>query len=635
MSIFSLFQRSVPKTGGTNLSGGNFTFFPSKLQEVTKEDSLKVSVVVAALRAISESISMMPLHLYYDDGKTKIKAVDSPLYALMKSSPNEEITSQELIEWLINSILIYGNGYAFVDRDLRGNVIGIFPLQARKVQVLRAKDGDKALYYKITTDSGSVDVSKEDMLHIPNFVYDGIIGKSIIDIAANTIALSVTADQYASQVFASGGTKKMAVNIPPGLSTQAIDNIRASFKSLYGGSASNHTVAFLQDDMKVQVIGVDPNEAQLLGSREFNITEICRFFRIPPHVIQDLSRSTNNNIESQSIEFVKYCLLPYVTRIESRLNKTLISEKDRGRFFFKFGLDGLLRADSAARSSYYREMLTFGALSINEIREMEDMNPIENGDIHLVPLNMTPLSVMATYNPNEGVSEERSSEQKMRATPKKRRGEERRRLRNNYVPLIKSTYERIVKAEIREIKKNINKRAEVDIYDEKFREFILNQLKPAMDTLARSISEIATSEAGIEQFEQLQEWIDGYVERSVNEHIQVSQALLDEMPPEEIEVEVEKWIETRPEKVANHETRNLAEVIATAIFKSAGVAYVWRATGDSCNICNSLNGRVVGSDGTFEKEGNSLGSGESVMKLKKSVKHAPLHSGCDCFVEAD
>ena len=381
-------------------SGFPFFFGSTPSGKVVNEfTAMQMSAVYACVRILAESIASLPLHVYkYKDGG-KVKALDHPLYFLLHDSPNEEMTSFVFRETSVAHLLLRGNCYAQIMRDKKWRVIGLYPLRPNRMSVNRDNDGK--LYYLYLPESdnprfknrGQVRLESYDVLHVHGLGYDGLIGYSPIAMAKNTIGISIACEEFGASFFANGARLGGVLEHPGIIKDPA--RLRESWQASYGGSANAGKIAILEEGMKYQQIGIPPDDAQFLETRKFQVNEIARLFRIPPHLIGDLEKSSFNNIEQQSLEFVKYTLNPWVVRWEQALNKALLTNSERKEYFIKFNLEGLLRGDYQSRMQGYATARQNGWMSANDIRELEDLNPIrdeEGGNLYLINGNMTKLN---------------------------------------------------------------------------------------------------------------------------------------------------------------------------------------------------------------------------------------------------
>lgn len=398
--LFSLFRtRDKPQDYyiGTDF---RYLFGPSTSgKNVNEFTAMQTTAVYACVRILSETLAALPLQLYRYTPGGKERVYDHPLYHLLHDEPNPEMTSFIFRETLMSHLLIWGNAYAQIIRDKLGRVQGLYPLRPDKMTVCRDENGQIYYIYTKTTDEnpaikpyGQVPLRKDEVLHIPGLGFDGLVGYSPIAMARNAVGMTMACEEYGASFFANGASPSGVLEHPGVLKDPA--KVRDSWNAVYQGSANAHKVAVLEEGMKYQQIGIPPEEAQFLETRKFQLNEIARLYRIPPHMIGDLEKSSFNNIEQQSMEFVKYTLDPWVIRWEQAMQKALFLPEEKKQFFLKFNVNGLMRGDYESRMTGYSIGRQNGWLSANDIREMEDMNPVpdeEGGNLYLVNGSMTKL----------------------------------------------------------------------------------------------------------------------------------------------------------------------------------------------------------------------------------------------------
>lgn len=400
-----------------NRVGSSFSFLfggTTSGKAVNERTAMQTTAVYACVRILAESIAGLPLHVYKyrsDGGKERIPF--HPLYHLLHDEPNPEMTSFVFRETLMSHLLLWGNAYAQVVRNGRGQAIALYPLLPSKMEVSRASNGELVYkYYRDVDESGLnpkggyVTLRKDEVLHIPGLGFDGLIGYSPIAMAKNAIGMSLATEEYGASFFANGANPGGVLEHPGVI--KDIQRVKDSWNSAYQGSGNAHKVAVLEEGMKFQAIGIPPEQAQFLETRKFQINEIARIFRVPPHMVGDLEKSSFSNIEQQSLEFVKYTLDPWVIRWEQSLQQALILPSEKTTLFIKFNLDGLLRGDYQSRMNGYSVGRQNGWMSANDIRELENMNRIpteEGGDLYLVNGNMLPLSQAGNFYEKEANSQ--------------------------------------------------------------------------------------------------------------------------------------------------------------------------------------------------------------------------------------
>lgn len=379
-------------------SGAPFLFGKSISGATVNEFSaMRVSAVYACVRILAESIASLPLHVYqYKDGG-KERVPNHPLYFLLHDAPNHEMTSFIFRETLMTHLLLYGNCYAQIIRDMSGRVIGLYPLLPNRMTVERDDNNEIIYRYTPTTaesqfdKSAQVTLRRRDVLHIPALGFDGIQGYSPIAMARNAIGVAIACEEFGAKFFENDARPSGILKHPGTIKNP--DKLRDSWQTAFSG-ANHGKTAVLEEGVTYESISIPPDDAQFLDTRKFQLNEIARIFRVPPHMIADLERATFSNIEHLSLEFVKFSLNPWVIRWEQALCKALISPSERGKFFVKFNVDGLMRGDYQSRMAGYAIGRQNGWLSSNDIREMEDMNRIsdaDGGNLYLVNGNMAKL----------------------------------------------------------------------------------------------------------------------------------------------------------------------------------------------------------------------------------------------------
>lgn len=399
--LSSLFHsRDKPKN---NTAGSAYRFFmggSTAGKNVTERSAMQMTAVYSCVRVLSEAVAGLPLHLYkYTKNGGKEKSIDQPLYFLLHDEPNPEMTSFVFRETLMTHLLLWGNAYAQIIRNGKGEVVALYPLMPNKMTVDRDENG--RLYYKYYRGNDEAIRSKEyevvlspyDVLHIPGLGFDGLVGYSPIAMAKNAIGLAIATEEYGAKFFANGAAPSGVLEHPGTLKNP--DKVRESWNATFGGSHNANKVAVLEEGMKYSPISISPEQAQFLETRKFQINEIARIFRVPPHMVGDLEKSSFSNIEQQSLEFVKYTLEPWLVRWEQSMVRSLLSPSEKREYFIKFNVDGLLRGDYASRMSGYATARQNGWMSANDIRELENLDRIpaeDGGDLYLINGNMTKLA---------------------------------------------------------------------------------------------------------------------------------------------------------------------------------------------------------------------------------------------------
>jgi HK97 family phage portal protein len=382
-----------------SLWGSAYSFFfgttPSG-KTVNERTAMQTTAVYACVRVLAEAIASLPLHTYQYTDKGKEKALDHNLYYLLHSEPNPEMTSFVFRETLMGHLLLWGNAYAQIIRDGRGKVVALYPLLPDKMTVDRTERGE--LFYLYNKEGINYSLRSDEVLHIPGLGFDGLVGYSPIAMAKNAIGMAIATEEYGAKFFANGANPGGVLEHPGVVKDPS--KIRESWNAVYQGSGNAHRIAVLEEGMKFQSIGIPPEQAQFLETRKFQLNEIARIFRVPPHMVGDLERSSFSNIEQQSLEFVMYTLDPWVIRWEQAIQRALFSATEKKAYFVKFNVNGLLRGDYQSRMQGYAVGRQNGWLSADDIRELEDMNKLpegSGGSTYLVNGNMVDIGHAGTW----------------------------------------------------------------------------------------------------------------------------------------------------------------------------------------------------------------------------------------------
>ena len=384
----NFYRYSAPFLFGQSISG----------KTVNEMTAMQNSAVYACVRILSESIAALPLHVYrYNENGGKSRATDHPLYYLLHDAPNPEMTSFNFRESLMTHLLLWGNGYALIDYDRRG-VSKLTPLLPNRMNVERDDTGEIVYKYLPSAaetskfqNTAQVTLPRQRVLHIPALGFDGLIGYSPIAMARNAIGVAIACEEFGAKFF-ENDARPSGILMHPG-TIKNPDKLRDSWQTAFSGENHGKT-AVLEEGVKYETISIPPDDAQFLDTRKFQIAEIARIFRVPLHLLNDLDRATFSNITQLSLEFVMYTLTPWLVRLEQNFNKALFAPHERGKFFVKFAVDGLLRGDYETRTKGYQTALQSGWLSPNEVRELEDLNRIPTeagGDYYLVNGNLAKL----------------------------------------------------------------------------------------------------------------------------------------------------------------------------------------------------------------------------------------------------
>lgn len=422
MGIFSGLFKSRDKPLDSTV-GSRYTFYmggSTSGKTVTERSAMQMTAVYSCVRILAEAIAGLPLHVYrYNSDGGKEKAIDHSLYLILHDEPNPEMSSFVFRETLMTHLLLWGNAYAQIIRNSKGEVMALYPLMPNKMSVDRDENGQLYYQYLRSIDevggkSETVILKPTDVLHIPGLGFDGLVGYSPIAMAKNAIGLAIATEEYGAKFFANGAAPSGVLEHPGTIKDP--QRVREAWQSQFGGSQNSGKIAVLEEGMKYTPISISPEQAQFLETRKFQINEIARIFRVPPHMVGDLEKSSFSNIEQQSLEFVKYTLDPWVIRWEQSIMRTLLTPEEKKSYFVKFNLEGLLRGDYQSRMNGYATARQNGWMSANDIRELENLDRIPaeaGGDLYLINGNMLPLQQAGAFanTQNDDGKEENTDEE--------------------------------------------------------------------------------------------------------------------------------------------------------------------------------------------------------------------------------
>ena len=394
-------------------------------EQVDEKSAMQIATVYACVRLLADSVAQLPLHLYKmvgEDGQEKAR--EHPLYNILYRQPNPEMTDFSFKEVLMTHLLLWGNAYVQIIRDGKNNVLGLYPLLPENVEIDRDAKGNLYYIYHAYTDevpgenNKDITFRRDEILHIPGLGFNGLVGFSPIAMMKNSLGTNIAVEKYGSSFFKNGAQPSGVLEHPGVLKDP--QKIRDNWSSVYGGPNNAHKVAVLEENMHYKPISLPPEDSQFLSTREFGVEEICRIFRVPPHMVQDLKRATYSNIEHQSIDFVVHTLDPWLIRIEKAIIKDVLLDEEKDAFFPKFNVDGLLRGDIESRMRAYGTGISNGFFSPNDARRKENMPLIpaeEGGDYYFVNGSFVRLRDVGAAYSAAGASQPQHSKQEQPKSP--------------------------------------------------------------------------------------------------------------------------------------------------------------------------------------------------------------------------
>jgi len=353
---------------------------------VSQDRALQSTAIYGIIKILGEDTGSLPLFVYRRKGENgRVAATDHPLYDLLHDSPNPETTAMEFREALTAHAALTGNGYARIVRRGDGTILALWQLMPYDVKMDRTERG--VLFYRVNERGVEKQYQREDILHVRGFGLDGSAGANLLQVAQSTIGLTLDQADYARKFFQFDRTPGIILEHPETLGPEGIANVKKAWRD----AVSSHDVAVTQEGMKANIIGQTNTDAQLVEQRTFQIAEICRLWRMPPHKLGELSRATFSNIEQQNIQYYTETLRPWLVRWEQAISRCLIPAEERKTIFAEHSIEGLLRGDFKTQTDGFARMLEKAVLSVNEVRAFLNFNPVQGGDEHFIQLNMQPL----------------------------------------------------------------------------------------------------------------------------------------------------------------------------------------------------------------------------------------------------
>jgi HK97 family phage portal protein len=362
---------------------------------INEENCLAVSDFYKCDRVRRESIAALPLKVYRNLPRGREEAKDHPLYFLLHDEPNPHMTSFTWVELLVSNLGVWNRHFTYIERNRAGRIVGLWPIRPDMCR-LEVIDG-QMWFFARRLNGVEVKFWDDEILYIPGPSRDGYFPYRPIMQKREALGLAKALELFGGKFFGNGSHAGGFLEHPGQVSAEAAKRLKESFQEKHSGLDNAHRLAVLEEGMQFKPNTIPPETAQFLQSREFQRGEIAGLERIPPHKIGDLSRSTNNNIEHQALEFYTDSLAPVLERIEQAFNRVLLMPFEKGKFFVEFDADGLMRGDTASQIAYFKGMFSVGAMSENDIRLKKNMPPIEGGDRYYVPLNMVPIDMIDTF----------------------------------------------------------------------------------------------------------------------------------------------------------------------------------------------------------------------------------------------
>ena len=658
---------------------------------VSESTALAHSTVYACVRFKARSVAQLPRSLFQTVGDQRIKAREHPLFDVLHTIANPRQTAYDVWKFLQMSLELRGNALAFIERSVGDRVKALWPIPWDRVTP--DVEAEEVVFKYNHSRDGEIIYRRDEMLFHHGLSIDSVVGASPIALQRESVGHGLAMQQYGASFFANDATPGGVLTHPGKLGGDeverkaAADRIRASWEQAHNPE-SRHVLAVLEEGMTYSSVSMSPDDAQYLQTRKFNRAEIAGWFGVPPHMIGDVENETPAaTIEQRSLDYVIWHLMPDLVGWEQAIDRDLLTEAERAAgFFAKFNAAALLRGDSAARSTAMRTGVMTGWISRNEVRELEDRNPVEGLGDFFSPMNL------ATLDPETGELVQPAGQQQPGAPSVSGEGPQRDLLSEleargladrqaradlaaSFMPVFEDLTARIVRAEDRQLRKLARrtlgpvllpraKRRPLEARDVddfvagmlesynpegELHELVGRLSRPAVEGLAVGAFDLAadtvaeeTNRDGFDLF--VDGMVAGFTARYTIASSRALRAALDPVdandlvPTEALDDVLSLWQEERPLRVARKETVQQSRAAAKEAFRRSGVTLLrWRTRGENCPFCTNLNGVIVGIEGTFVQAGTTFNDPTGARKPitpRNPIGHPPLHKGCDCDIEA-
>jgi HK97 family phage portal protein len=662
-------------------------FTPSNTGKIVTADSAMASTAVGlAVRILAETIGSLPLSIYKSENDlATVKAEDRkhPLYKVLNVKANPEMSAYELKECLMGHLALRGNAYAEKQFDGAGKIVALWPIQPTRCRPKRLPGG-QLVYTVDVPNKGEVDLPRAQVWHIRLMSKDGLVGMSPISLHKEAVGLSLAAEEFGARLFANDARPGGYLTHPATVSQEAQDRLLANWNNAHQGLTNAHRTALLEEGMGWQEVGIAPEDAQMLQTRKFQVAEIARIFNVPLHKLKDLDRSTFSNVEQTALDWVINDLQGWFARWEGAIARDLFTDAELSAgYFAKFNALRLLRGDAKVQAESSQIRWQSGALSQDEWRAEDGLNPIEGGHgaKYFVMANMStvenivnppkpPAPVIVAPPKGEDPAAPPADPAKAPVAPGARSEERaarpsaavqhiaamRRRMRASHRGAIQDAVSRTLKREQADVMRSANKMLGkrdssgftewLQSFYADHKEFIQTTMTPAMIAYAQSVAAAAADETGFDLPEEgltpdmkafCDDYVATYADRSAGLSLGVLKGAMSAEGAAGSELAAlaavfAGWMTDRADQTARYETVRSGDAFAKQTYKEAGVTrMVWVASGDlrECNTCADLDGQVVGIESNF------IDAGSGALDPGSDIGHAPAHDNCGCTVVAE
>jgi HK97 family phage portal protein len=639
--------------------------------DVTEATALHYSPAWACINVLAKDLAQLPVFVYKRSGKARDDAREHKVWTLLHDRPNPWMTPFTFKQTLMGHAVSWGNGYAEIEHDGAGRPVALWPLLPDRTRV-EIRNGQKWFVTRVESDKW-VALAPERVLHVMGLGSDGIRGYSVIKMARNAIGMGMAVEEFTARLFSNGATPRYALKHPAKLSKEAKERLRISFDAAYTGLSNAHRTAVFEEGLELEKLGMPAKDAEMIESSKFGIEQMARFFDIPLMRLHSTTPITSwgTGLEQWQRAYLIHTLGPWIVQAEEAFNWSLFSESERPTHFAEFKREALLQADHAGRGAFYSQIFQLGAISPNEIAQRENLPQAgPEGDKRFVQGALVPLEdagkvqqaqLEAIKNPPEPAEPVGKKEPEEKAHPtaeiRAHAAGHRRRTQTSYRRIFEQAAERTTTKQVQRARRQVEKLEKdgnVSAFQDWARDFFKDERSsmaemflPAVIALHELTAHDVLHELGrvhngqfdVQRFSQ--EYVTAMATRetvtSAGALIKITQ---DGDTPEgsiitRLVQKLDDWTANRPKQIARHEVSQAGNAMARHIYEQAGVErLVWVSTAGSCEMCSSMDGRVVSINRPFVADGETVGTEAKSLTADGSISHPPLHKGCDCQLVA-
>ena len=634
--------------------------------DVNPHSALQVTAWLACIRIISETLASLPYFTYQRLKRGKERAADHYLYPILHDIANSEMSAFTFRALLTAHMLTRGNGLAEIEFNKGGGINALWPLDPDSARLWRNPDTKKLFYiYRLPFSVGGYEVQlpAERVFHIKWMSHNGLWGLSPTYLARQSLGLAMAVQTHGAKFFSNGAEPGVILKSPQGveLSDKAYERLQQDWEEMHQGLEKSHRVAILEDGLEIEKLTISNEDAQFIQTKSMTIADIGRIFNVSLDMLNESDKAaTYASVEQFGIRFSTLTLRPYAVRWEQESNRSLLAPSERKTIYTEHLMDALLRGDSASRFQVYQAGFQTGAYSPNDIREMENNNPVDGGDQHFVPLNMVPVDQAQQPQPapapadGQRASTEAAEQRSIRSAGGRRRlaTAQRKIFRDAAARVLKREAQDILAAARRAFGARSHRDAQsfnhwLDAFYRDQKAFVEKQFTPSMQAYAQMVANAAGDEVNTDvSLERIEKFVQAYIAAFAQRHVgvnlaqvrkMVDAALLLDDPMDALEQDLTDWQETRANETADWESNRESNAVAKLVYGIAGFATLrWVASGKTCPYCSGLDGKVVGMDETFIRAGEDYkpDGADSALNPSFDVGHPPAHGGCDCMITA-